>query len=114
MKLETIKEVVEFDSGCKDITEQSRKGNLPALRGMYMVLARKHTIHTLAEIGSFVNKDHASVLHWEKNLKHFIRFDKNLKELFLKIEHRLLTISKSDLSKLMDFQAEQVINQMPV
>lgn len=66
MELNFIKNYVESALE-RDITLNTRKREYVYARSLYMLLARENTKKSLEEIGKFINKDHATVLHALKN-----------------------------------------------
>ena len=73
-ELETIKEYV--NSSLKiDITDGRRQRSYVYGRALYYQLCKDFTTHSLSDIGSVVNKDHASVLHGLKIFKNFRAWD---------------------------------------
>jgi chromosomal replication initiator protein len=72
----------------KDLTGKSRKQHIANARQVYFYLARKHTNKTLSQIGSQVNRDHATALHG-------IRMISNLKEIYSETNDELILIEQS-------------------
>ena len=69
-ELEMIKEYV--NSALKiDIKDGRRQRSYVYGRALYFQLSKDFTTHSLSDIGSVVNKDHASVLHGLKIFKNF-------------------------------------------
>ena len=60
-----------------DITKQKRPRAMVYGRAMYYQLCKDFTSHSLSDIGSVVNKDHAGVLHGLKIFKNFKVWEEN-------------------------------------
>ena len=90
--LETIKNYVNVYLQI-DITKESRKRPVVYGRAIYYQLCRNFTTHSLSQIGSVVNKDHASVLHGLKTFKNFKEWNENL---LLQIYHQIRIALKSE------------------
>ena len=65
-----------------DIRNQTRKREYVEARAFYYELARKITIHSLAEIGKPLGKDHATVIHGLRNVTCFLD-EKKLQKAFV-------------------------------
>ena len=109
-----IKEIIESNSGIKNLKSISRKIRIVEFRNMYFSLCRKYTTASSSLIGSLVNRDHSTVLHGVKSfekyhktnqllnldvfekseleIKHFIH-----KALHEHLESELLFLSKREL-----------------
>ena len=74
--LETIKDYVNRYMQI-DISSPIRQRSYVYGRAMYFQLSRSFTTHSLTDIGSVVNKDHASVLHGLKIFKNFRAWNEN-------------------------------------
>lgn len=61
---------------------RTRKGEVVKARFYYFTLCRHTTTATLKQIGSQVNKDHATVLHGEKTTRNTIQFVREFNNLF--------------------------------
>ena len=59
---------------------KSRKTDVVLGRQMAMYLVRKHTNMSLSRIGSFFNKDHATVLHSVKVIDNYMFYHKERKQ----------------------------------
>lgn len=62
-ELELIRDWVGEQMGI-DINRNTRKKEYATGRALYFIIARERTNFSLAEIGSLVGKNHATVLHW--------------------------------------------------
>lgn len=51
------------------LREKSRERDQSEARGVVMYLLRKHTPHTLIEIGKIFSKDHGTVIHWFNRIR---------------------------------------------
>lgn len=86
MGLDDIKYLVERETGL-DLSLQSRRRHLVYARFIFFKLARTHTSHSLDDIGRFINKDHASVLHGVKQFENVIReYEDDLYKIYIKID----------------------------
>lgn len=86
MGLDDIKHLVERETGV-DLSLRSRIRHLVYARFLFFKLARDHTSHTFKDIGRFINKDHASVLHGIKQFDNVIReYEDELYEIYIKID----------------------------
>mgnify|MGYP001166345672 FL=1 len=90
-ELETIKEYV--NSALKiDIKDGRRQRSYVYGRAIYFQLSKDFTTHSLSDIGSVVNKDHASVLHGLKIFKNFRAWDETY---LLQLYHEIRLVLKS-------------------
>ena len=86
MGLDDIKHLVERETGI-DLSLRSRRRHLVYARFLFFKLARNHTSHTFKDIGRFINKDHASVLHGVKQFDNIIReYEDELYKIYIKID----------------------------
>ena len=76
------------------IKGRERHRHIVTARQIYFYYARKHTTHSLAEIGSLVNKDHATTLHGIKVIENVKEAREYYQELFegKKPEPRCITL----------------------
>lgn len=88
MTLEDIKKEVEQATWIKDFTEKGRDRKRLIPRMIFCQLAREFSGARLTRIGEFINRDHATVLHYEKNFKYAL--DKPEKEIYNEIRGRFL------------------------
>ena len=76
--VELIQKVVSeyYKIGFQDLNSKSRKRNIVQARQMVMHLAKKHTNHSLSEIGFILGKkNHATVLYAIKSIQNLIETD---------------------------------------
>ena len=86
MGLDDIKYLVERETGL-DLSLKSRKRHLVDARCVFFRLARDHTRHSLQDIGRFVSKDHATVLHGIRQFDNVIReYEDELFKIYVKID----------------------------
>ncbi|MCX7857313.1 MAG: chromosomal replication initiator protein DnaA [Deltaproteobacteria bacterium] len=86
-----IKEVAKYFSiKPQDILSKKRTRSVLVPRQIALYLARKHTDHSLIDLGQkFGGKDHATVLHSIKKIKDELDFNRELKTAVDKIEKNL-------------------------
>lgn len=58
-----IKKYVENEFNIKDISKKTRKKEYISARAIYYKLSKEETSASLSKIGSFIDKNHATVLH---------------------------------------------------
>ncbi len=67
--LETIKGLVEIETGIKDISNKTRNKMYVDARVIYYILAKEKAKVGYAKMAQFVNRDHATALHsYKKNI----------------------------------------------
>jgi len=66
--LNRIKNHIEIETGI-DIMQDTRRINVNDMRAVYYYIAMMHTKYTYEQVGAFVNRTHATVIH------HFKSFD---------------------------------------
>lgn len=73
--IQQIKELVEVETGIKDIGVRNRKQRTVDARTIYAVLCLKHTKGVSFEsIGHLINRDHSSITHYKKLFSDWQRF----------------------------------------
>jgi len=82
--LEDIKKIVE-EVTLQDIGRNSREAEVVLARNIYFYLARDRTKFSLARIGKYVNRNHASVLHGIKTLEGWMSYDTEVVSLFTSV-----------------------------
>ncbi|MDR2087500.1 MAG: chromosomal replication initiator protein DnaA [Dysgonamonadaceae bacterium] len=90
--MEKIEDVVSgyFNIELKDIHSKSRKREIVQARQIIMYLLKKYTNYSYAHIGCVVGKrDHATVIHSERNVKNLRQVDKKFRSTLEKIEDTL-------------------------
>ena len=86
-----IKNIVEKEFGL-DITKRTRRREYVEARAIYYGLLRDYTTLGLANIGRSIKKNHATVLHGQRNLKDWLVVDKRIMEIYSKLEGKLKRI----------------------
>ena len=66
--LEYIRDAICYFTGISidDLKEKGRKGDIPVIRQLYCYVCCNKTNHSLTEIGSIINRDHATVCYSRK------------------------------------------------
>ncbi len=94
LNVEKIQEIVahHFSIKVTDLNSKSRLRNIAKPRQIAMYLAKKHTKESLANIGSkFGGKNHATVIHSEKQILLSVDKDQKLLEDIKTIEEKLFS-----------------------
>jgi len=81
--LDIIKKIVENHYQIKDISIRNRKEKFVEARAIYGIVARQNTDFGYCQIGKKINRDHATILHYNKKIyDSWISFPKlNIKKL---------------------------------
>ena len=100
VNLQTIKELVEVETGIKDISRRKRSNDMVDARVLYYVLAKERAKASYTAMANFINKNHATALHSYKIIyeswKLFpVQNSSNLESL-----DRLLDIIDNDINEL--------------
>ena len=107
MTKEQIKKLVIENTGI-DIDNPVRKRPFVEARAIYYKLLREYTLLSLVEIGDYVKKNHATVIHGIKNLDSWCKLDVNLKNKYLNIRSGLdvlkenIELDNADVEKIVD------------
>jgi len=107
MTKEQIKKLVIENTGI-DIDNPVRKRPFVEARAIYYKLLREYTLLSLVEIGNYVKKNHATVIHGIKNLDLWCELDVNLKNKYLNIRSGLdvlkenIELDNADVEKIVD------------
>tara|TARA_B100001559_G_scaffold225576_1_gene189551 strand:+ start:108 stop:569 length:462 start_codon:yes stop_codon:yes gene_type:complete len=107
MTKEQIKKLVIENTGI-DIDNPVRKRSFVEARAIYYKLLREYTLLSLVEIGDYVKKNHATVIHGIKNLDSWCELDVNLKNKYLNIRSGLdvlkenIELDNADIEKIVD------------
>lgn len=84
----------------EDVKSKTRKGEIAQARHIFCYLAyTSATGHTLTEIGRFIGRDHATVLHSRNKIKDFLTFDKYIKDIVTTLNIRLGRFSNEEVRK---------------
>ena len=81
MKLEYIKETIEWRSGIK-FDSPSRERNRSYLRSLYYTLAKEYTNQTITAIAKTVNRDHSTVVHGLKLFEQAYTYEPLIRDLY--------------------------------
>jgi len=109
-KLRVIADVIcEHDRvSLADLRKRSRKRTFVEARAKIYHIARRTTRLTVAEMGGFFNRDHATVLNGIKLMNNLIHFNGH-KSIIQKLEHE---VSIAMLSDYVDM--ERYVNSMDI
>lgn len=66
-----------------DVMEKTRKREVVEARMVYSRILRDSEYMTLSRIAKSLNKNHATILHYNKNFKYFIKPDERLWDMYL-------------------------------
>ncbi len=85
-----------------DILETTRKREVVEGRVIFAKLMHLQNRHSLSKIGSFVNKDHATIIHYLKVHDNLFSTDKNYQKTFKLISEtcKLTFFASKNLSEL--------------
>lgn len=73
------------------VRSESRKKEIVTVRHIAMYLCKKHTKHSLQEIGQFMGgKNHATVIHAQKKVNDMKETDKEFKKDFIRLEQKFI------------------------
>lgn len=86
-----VRKFWELYSSQKNYVDNRQRCNV-VIKHAFAVVVRKHTSLSLAEIGSVIDKDHASVLHAKKNHDSNIKYLVNYKRTYNEIEREIKDI----------------------
>jgi len=79
--IQTIKELVEVETGIKDIGIKTRKQPVVDAKTIYAVLCLRHTKGISYErIGELIGRDHSSITHYKKLFSDWQRFPRMFSE----------------------------------
>lgn len=104
MKIKEIRQLVEKELEL-DLSHPSRVRARVYARAIYFKLCREHTLKSLSEIGSCVDRDHATVLHGIKIFDDVIlEYEMNLYEVYNRLDK---IISKCNNTREKDVRPER-------
>lgn len=112
MKILTTKDIADYiiSQTGKDIRQKNRKREHVILRLIYVSLCNKLLSCSLMKIGSEINKDHATIIHYNKLLDNPFRFTVADRRLMYKYKDR---ISKNfKLNKSQDTTEDELFNNI--
>ena len=81
MKLQYIKETIEWRSGMK-FDSTSRERHRSYLRSLYYTLAREYTNQPITAIAKLVNRDHSTAIHGLKLFEQAYTYEPAIRELY--------------------------------
>jgi len=103
MTLESITEAIKNVTNIDILKEKSRHRDVVDARKMFGHIAKNHTLLTYQAIGDYIRKNHATIMHYNKEAKILCETDKTFKRKF----DRVLKILKK--GKKQNFTREEVI-----
>jgi len=81
MKLEYIKETIEWRSGMR-FDSESRERQRSYLRSLYYTLAKEYTNQSITAIAKLVNRDHSTAIHGLKLFEQAYTYEPTIRELY--------------------------------
>jgi chromosomal replication initiation ATPase DnaA len=103
MTLESIIEAIKYVTHIDIHNEKSRHRDVVDARKMYGYIAKNYTLLTYQAIGDSIGKNHATIMHYNKETNDLCETDKTFKRKF----DRVLNILKK--GKKQNFTREEVI-----
>ena len=108
----TLKEILETVSYvCKVSLTQMRSRKRYRLfseaRGLYFLFARKYTECGVEEIAKYINRHHATCIHYSKITPELLKYDKKYRITYGDIEGRLNKLKLLD-NEANDYKLEQI------
>ena len=94
--IEHIKNVSGYD-----IRKETRVRNIVELRVIYAQLLLKNSDLTTKQTGKYINKDHATIIHYRKQFDNFFMYSE-FRDLYYKITSNLKLNAKSKKERLED------------
>ena len=82
-----IKAVVESTYNKINLSDKTRERRFCDARQIYSYISRKCTPHSFAVIGSYIKRDHATIVYSTKRSEDYMLTDKNFRD---NVRHRLL------------------------
>lgn len=118
----TLKEILETVSFvCKVSLTQLRSKKRYRLfseaRGLYFLFARDYTSCGIEEIAKYINRHHATCVHYSKTTPQLLKYDKRYRITYGDIESRLKKIKLSEYEaddnrlEQIDFQIEELLKE---
>ena len=98
--IKQIKQLVEVETGLKDISDKSRKREYVEARAIYFKLAREHTTKPFSTISKLINRDHSTGVHAIKLYNTW----KELPKLYIEELYRYRSVEKQLLDIKEDIQ----------
>ena len=107
INLETIKELVEIETGLKDIANKERTQEYVNARVIFYVLGKDKAKCSYTKLGKFLDKNHATVLHsykviyqqWKNQPQYFTKSLESLRTIEDMITKDLDTLKKENATK---------------
>ena len=103
MTLESITEAIKYVTNIDILNEKSRHRDVVDARKMYGYIAKNYTLLTYQAIGDYIGKDHATIMHYNKETKALCETDKSFKR---KLDIVLKILKKG---KKQNFSRDEVI-----
>ena len=95
--LQRILEAVEKETGLDIANATGRQRHIVDARKIYAYIARNITNYSLYEIGRFINKNHATIIHYERCTKELVLHDIEFAEMYHRCLKRIGTISEDSV-----------------
>lgn len=73
-----------------DLKKNTRKRVYIYARACFFMLTRKYTYCSLEQIGSYLNKHHATVMHGMREFEYMVKYEPTLGDTYAVIEQRFL------------------------
>lgn len=109
ISLKSLEEIV-LETGRVDIRRVSRKREYVLHRGIFFMLAVAYTNHSLAYIGKYLEKDHATVIHANKTTPWTLAQFEDHRRLFDQIHARVRTIIDKVLDEKMHLEKNRLFD----
>jgi len=103
MTLESITEAIKYVTNIDIFNEKSRHRDVVDARKMYGYIAYNHTEQNFRLIGNFINKNHSTIMHYNKQAMALYDTDKTFKR---KLDIVLKILKKG---KKQNFSRDEVI-----
>ena len=103
---DTLIKIVNDTFNCNIMSSSRRRENINGRMAFAVIMRSKG--HTLHKVGNAINKDHATILHYEKNMKHFLKADNNLREKYNLVEELFV----GEYNPSWDLSKQELINEL--
>ncbi len=118
----TLNDVIEVVSSISkvsitNIKSKKRYRVFTEARGLYFVCAREFTRFGVIEIAKFVNRSHATCIHYCQDVPQLIKYDKGYRMSYNEIVRNLNIIKKNsyennaDILKQIDIQIKELLDK---
>lgn len=92
---------IEYGITRIDLCSRNRTKRFSMLRGLYITLISKVApILTCVEIAKLVNRDHSTVLWYQKQCVGWLKYDKAFKEMYERISNKYKQLKKEKENEL--------------